>query len=41
MGQNHVALVNIKIGGKRMFIPQQTVSIGIDPYPVQTHILLK
>jgi hypothetical protein len=26
-------LVNIKIAGQRMFIPQKIVSIGIDPYP--------
>jgi len=31
MGQNHVALVNIKIAGKWMFIPLKMVSIGIDP----------
>ena len=33
MGQNHVALVNIKIAGKWMFIPLKMVLIGIDPYP--------
>ena len=33
MGQNLVPLVNIKIAGKRMFIPLKMVSIGIDPYP--------
>jgi len=32
MGQNHVALVNIKIAGKWMFIPLKMVFIGIDPY---------
>ena len=31
--QNLVPLVNIKIAGKWMFIPQKMVSIGIDPYP--------
>ena len=31
--QNLVPLVNIKIAGKRMFIPLKMVSIGIDPYP--------
>jgi hypothetical protein len=33
MGQNPIALVNIKIAGKWMFIPLNMVSIGIDPYP--------
>jgi hypothetical protein len=33
MGQNLVPLVNIKIAGKWMFIPQKMVLIGIDPYP--------
>jgi len=28
-----VPLVNIKIAGKWMFIPQKMVLIGIDPYP--------
>jgi len=31
--QNLVALVNIKIAGKWMFIPLKMVLIGIDPYP--------
>ena len=31
MGQNLVALVNIKIAGKWMFIPLKMVCIGIDP----------
>ena len=31
--QNHVALVNIKIAGKWMFIPLKMKLIGIDPYP--------
>ena len=31
--QNLVPLVNIKIAGKWMFIPQKMVLIGIDPYP--------
>ena len=33
MGQNPIPLVNIKIAGKWMFIPQKMVLIGIDPYP--------
>jgi hypothetical protein len=33
--QNHVALVNIKIAGKWMFIPLKMVLIGIDPYPLK------
>jgi hypothetical protein len=31
--QNLVPLVNPKIAGKWMFIPQKMVLIGIDPYP--------
>ena len=31
--QNLVPLVNIKIGGKWMFVPLKMVLIGIDPYP--------
>ena len=31
MGQNPIPLVNIKIAGKWMFIPQKKVCIGIDP----------
>jgi len=31
MGQNPIPLVNIKIAGKWMFIPQKMVCIGIDP----------
>jgi len=34
--QNLVALVNIKIAGKWMFIPLKMVLIGIDPYPVNS-----
>ena len=34
--QNLVPLVNIKIAGKRMFIPLNMVLIGIDPYPDDT-----
>ena len=30
-GQNPIPLVNIKIGGKWMFIPLKMVCIGIDP----------
>ena len=33
--QNLVPLVNIKTGGKWMFIPLKMVLIGIDPYPNQ------
>ena len=32
--QNLVALVNIKIAGKWMFIPLKMDLIGIDPYPI-------
>ena len=33
MCQNLVPLVNIKIAGKWMFIPQNMAVIGFDPYP--------
>jgi hypothetical protein len=33
MGQNPIALVNIKIAGKWMFLPVELILIGIDPYP--------
>ena len=36
--QNLVPLVNIKIAGKWMFIPQKMVLIGIDPYPYVKHL---
>ena len=39
MGQNLVALVNIKIAGKWMFIPLKMVLIGIDPYPYVDRIM--
>ena len=39
MGQNLVPLVNIKIAGKWMFIPLKMVLIGIDPYPMISHLI--
>jgi hypothetical protein len=36
-GSNPWYLVNPKIAGKWMFIPLKMVSIGIDPYPHQSH----
>jgi len=39
--QNLVALVNIKIAGKWMFIPLKMVLIGIDPYPYWLAINLR
>ena len=40
ISQNLVPLVNIKIAGKWMFIPLKMVSIGIDPYPYRSYVMV-